>query len=179
MRVIPRVNNVAPLQRGDHTGLSARGLELSKVTVYFARFKMMQAERLSVGKSSRPYPDFPVGNGEEWLWEGHRNGKYQVVDRWSGSMEATYSRACNYLQELSPLKVERRRRRRSSYQTSARDTGGFAYASCAQKDRFDLVSFDFYEDHKLLSRVFFTSYFVMRFSERLQMPHFQRVLAAK
>lgn len=51
-------------------------------------------------------------DGEEGLLEGQRNGKYHVVDRWSGSIEVTYSRACNYLQELSPLKAERRRRRR-------------------------------------------------------------------
>ena len=58
-------------------------------------------------------------DGEEWLLEAKRNGKYRVVDRWSGSMEATYSRACNYLQELSPLKVERRRRRHDTTQESA------------------------------------------------------------
>lgn len=43
-------------------------------------------------------------DGEEWLLEGKRNDKYHVVDRWSGAMEATYFRACNYLQELSPFK---------------------------------------------------------------------------
>jgi len=58
-------------------------------------------------------------DGEEWLLEGKRNDKYHVIDRWSGSMEATYVRACNYLQELSPLKVERRRRRRETTQDSA------------------------------------------------------------
>lgn len=58
-------------------------------------------------------------DGEEWLLEGKRNDKYHVVDRWSGALEATYSRACNYLQELSPLKVERRRRRRDTSQESA------------------------------------------------------------
>jgi hypothetical protein len=58
-------------------------------------------------------------DGEEWLLEGKRNGKCHVVDRWSGSMEASYSRACNYLEELSPLKVERRRRRRDISQESA------------------------------------------------------------
>jgi len=57
-------------------------------------------------------------DGEEWLLEGKRNDKYHVVDRWSGAMEETYSRACNYLQELSPLKVERRRRRRDTSQES-------------------------------------------------------------
>jgi len=58
-------------------------------------------------------------DGEEWLLEGKRNDKYHVVDRWSGAMEGTYSRACNYLQELSPLKVERRRTRRDTGQESA------------------------------------------------------------
>jgi hypothetical protein len=58
-------------------------------------------------------------DGEEWLLEGKRNDKYHVVDRWSGAMEATYSRVCNYLQELFPLKVERRRRRRDTGQESA------------------------------------------------------------
>ncbi len=58
-------------------------------------------------------------DGEEWLLEGKRNDKYHVVDRWSGTMEGTYSRVCNYLQELSPLKVERRRRRPDTGQESA------------------------------------------------------------
>jgi hypothetical protein len=57
-------------------------------------------------------------DGEEWLLETKRNGKYHVVDRWSGSMEASYSRACNYLQELSPLRVQRRRRRYNTTQES-------------------------------------------------------------
>lgn len=58
-------------------------------------------------------------DGEEWLLEGKRNDKYHIVDRWSGAMEATYFRACNYLRELSPLKVERRRIRRDTSQESA------------------------------------------------------------
>jgi hypothetical protein len=61
-------------------------------------------------------------DAEEWLLEGKRNGKYHVVDRWSGSMEATYSRVCNYLQELSPLK-ERRRRSRDTSKESAPTPG--------------------------------------------------------
>jgi hypothetical protein len=68
---------------------------------------------LPTAKSRRGY------DGEEWLLEGKRNDKYHVVDRWSGAMEATYSPACNYLQELSPLKVERQRRKRDTSQESA------------------------------------------------------------
>jgi len=49
-------------------------------------------------------------DGEEWLMEAKRSGKYHVVDRWSGAMDADYSRACRYLQELSPVKAEKRRR---------------------------------------------------------------------
>jgi hypothetical protein len=53
---------------------------------------------------SLPTAKFVYGHdGEEWLLEGKRNDKYHVVDRWSGSMEATYSRACNSLQELPPF----------------------------------------------------------------------------
>jgi len=51
-------------------------------------------------------------DGEEWLLEGKQNDKYQVVDRWHGWIEASYARACDYLQELSPLKVDLQRRQR-------------------------------------------------------------------
>jgi hypothetical protein len=68
---------------------------------------------LPTAKSERGF------DGQEWLLEGAWDGKYHVVDRWSGSMEASYSRACKYLQELSPLKAETTRTKRAPRQESA------------------------------------------------------------
>jgi hypothetical protein len=44
----------------------------------------------------------PVGgaDGQEWILEAKKNGKYHVVDRWSGWREVSYSQACEYLREL-------------------------------------------------------------------------------
>lgn len=88
-------------------------VSLEQVNEFFSLLHEADFCSLPTGKSGYGH------DGEEWLLEGNRNGKYHVVDRWSGSMEATYSRACNYLQELSPLKVERQRRRRDTSQESA------------------------------------------------------------
>ena len=55
-------------------------------------------------------------DGQEWLLEAKQHGRYHVVDRWEGWMEVSYARACNYLQELSPLKVEIPRRKRTTSQ---------------------------------------------------------------
>jgi hypothetical protein len=51
-------------------------------------------------------------DGEEWILEAKKNRKYHVVDRWSGWREVSYSQACEYLRELSPLKSEILRRKR-------------------------------------------------------------------
>lgn len=55
-------------------------------------------------------------DGQEWLLEARQNDRYHVVDRWNGLMETSFSRACNYLQELSALKVELPRRKRATIQ---------------------------------------------------------------
>lgn len=51
-------------------------------------------------------------DGTEWILEGRKVGKYHVVDRWAGSLESSYSHACDYLIELSPVKPEPPRHRR-------------------------------------------------------------------
>src|SRR5262249_6755464 len=51
-------------------------------------------------------------DGQEWILEAKKSGKYHVVDRWSGWREVSYSQACEYLRELSPLKSEIQRRKR-------------------------------------------------------------------
>jgi hypothetical protein len=53
-------------------------------------------------------------DGEEWILEAKKSGKYHVVDRWSGWREVSYSQACEYLRELSPVKSEILRRKRSN-----------------------------------------------------------------
>ena len=58
-------------------------------------------------------------DGEEWILEARKNGKYHVVDRWSGWREVSYSQACEYLRELSPLKSEIPRRKRPANNISA------------------------------------------------------------
>jgi hypothetical protein len=55
-------------------------------------------------------------DGEEWLLEVRQNDEYHVVDRWHGWIEASFARACDYLQELSPLKVDLQRRKRPTSQ---------------------------------------------------------------
>lgn len=45
-------------------------------------------------------------DGEEWILEARKNGKYHVVDRWSGWRGVSYSQAYEYMRELSPLKVQ-------------------------------------------------------------------------
>jgi hypothetical protein len=57
-------------------------------------------------------------DGQEWILEGKKNGKYHVVDRWSGWREVSYSQACEYLRELSPLKSEILRRKSPTNQIS-------------------------------------------------------------
>ncbi len=45
-------------------------------------------------------------DGQEWLLEAKQKDKYHVVDRSHGWMESGFARACDYLQELSHIKME-------------------------------------------------------------------------
>jgi hypothetical protein len=55
-------------------------------------------------------------DGKEWLLEGKESSKYHVVNRSDNATEVGFSLACNYLQELSPLKTETGHRKRSTIQ---------------------------------------------------------------
>jgi len=59
-----------------------------------------------------------VADGKVWLLEANKSGKYHVVDRSDGLIEVNFSRACDYLLELSPLKAETGYRTRSTIQQS-------------------------------------------------------------
>ncbi len=54
-----------------------------------------------------------VADGKEWLLEANKSGNYHVVDRSDGLIEVSFSRACEYLLELAPLKAETGYRTRS------------------------------------------------------------------
>ena len=47
-----------------------------------------------------------VADGKEWLLEATKSGNYHVVARSDGLMESNFSRACDYLLEVAPLKAE-------------------------------------------------------------------------
>ena len=47
-----------------------------------------------------------VADGKVWLLEANKSGKYHVVNRSDGLIEASFSGACDYLMERSPLKAE-------------------------------------------------------------------------
>jgi hypothetical protein len=59
-----------------------------------------------------------VMDGREWLMEANKHGKYHVVDRGDGAIEVGIVHAAEYLQELSPLKVETLPRKRRTGQPS-------------------------------------------------------------
>jgi hypothetical protein len=57
-------------------------------------------------------------DGREWVVEANKSGNYHVVDRSDGLIEASFSRACEYLLELAPLKAETGHRTRSEINQS-------------------------------------------------------------
>jgi hypothetical protein len=57
-------------------------------------------------------------DGKVWLLEANKGGRYHVVNRSDGLIEASFSRACDYLLELSPVKAETGYRTRSAIQQS-------------------------------------------------------------
>jgi hypothetical protein len=57
-------------------------------------------------------------DGKEWLIEAKESGKYHVVDRSDNAMEVGFSLACDYLQELSPLKTQTGQKRRPTTEQS-------------------------------------------------------------
>jgi hypothetical protein len=50
-------------------------------------------------------PDEGGDDGAQWILEGVKDQKYQVVDRWS-PRDGTYRQACLYLLKLSQIKVD-------------------------------------------------------------------------
>ncbi len=59
-----------------------------------------------------------VADGKVWLLEANKIGKYHVVNRSDGFIEENFSRACDYLLEVSPLKAETGYKTRSTIQQS-------------------------------------------------------------
>jgi hypothetical protein len=57
-------------------------------------------------------------DAKEWCLEANKSGIYHVVDRPDGGMEVRFSRVCDYLQQLSPLKTETSRRKQTTSQRS-------------------------------------------------------------
>jgi hypothetical protein len=49
-------------------------------------------------------------DGKKWLLEARETNRYHAVDRSDNAMEAAFSLACDYLQELSPLKAQTRQK---------------------------------------------------------------------
>jgi hypothetical protein len=59
-----------------------------------------------------------VADEKVWLLEANKGGRYHVVSRSDGLIEVNFSRACDYLLELSPVKAETGYRTRSTIQQS-------------------------------------------------------------
>lgn len=57
-------------------------------------------------------------DGKEWLLEAKETNKYHVVDRSDNAMEVAFSLACDYLQELSPLKAQTRQKKQPATEQS-------------------------------------------------------------
>ena len=57
-----------------------------------------------------------VADGKVWLLEASKGGRYHIVNRSDAAIEVNFSRACDYLLGLSPLKAETGYRTRSALQ---------------------------------------------------------------